>query len=105
MSQENLDRFNVHAQLEQIYANYPGVGNADTTPEEWQEQIRRDTIASNISHYSRLIYISTITGESVARVKLRLIEELASIPPVKSERETLYKIPDNIPVITEEVKE
>ena len=75
---ENDRTFQIHAQLEQVYRKYQGVGNADTTREEWMREIRRDTLASHLASHSRLLYLATASGKSVARVRVELLEQLAS---------------------------
>ena len=77
----SVERFAIHAQLEQVYKKYQGVGDADTTREEWMADIRRDTLASHLASHSRLLYFATASGKSVARVRAEFLDRLASASP------------------------
>ena len=74
--EDNLDRFNIHAQLEQLYAKYPGTGSADTTKHEWITNIHRDTLASHISSPSRLMYFAVCENQSIAKIRYRLLNQM-----------------------------
>jgi len=75
-SEENLDRFNIHAQLEALALKYPGTGTADTTKHEFITNIHRDTLASHISSHSRLLYMAVAENSSVARMRHRLLNQM-----------------------------
>ena len=74
--EENLDRFNIHAQMEHLYLKYPGTGTADTSKHEWISNIHRDTLASHISSPSRLAYFAVCENTSIARIRMRLLNQL-----------------------------
>jgi splicing factor 3B subunit 5 len=78
---ENVERFQIHAQLEQMYKKYQGVGNADTSREEWMNDIRRDTLASHLASHSRLLYFAAASGKSVARIRAEFLDRLSSNSP------------------------
>lgn len=63
-------------QIEHLNSKYTGTGNSDTTKWEYGTNLRRDALASHISHYSRLLYFSAVEGESVARIKNRMYENM-----------------------------
>lgn len=63
-------------QIEHLNSRYPGTGNADTTKWEYGTTLRRDALASHISHYSRLLYFASIEGESVTRIRNRMYENM-----------------------------
>jgi len=76
-SEENLDRFNIHAQLEGLFLKTPGTGTADTTKHEFITNIHRDTLASHVSCHSRLLYFALAENVSVARIRARLLDRMA----------------------------
>ncbi len=87
-SEENLERFNIHAQLEHLYLKYPGTGTADTTKHEWITNIHRDTLASHICSPARLRYFAVAENTSMARIRHRLLNQMQNpCGPPKRERE------------------
>ena len=79
MSEEALDRFTIHAQLEHLFLKFPGTGTADTTKEQWLTEVRKDVLASNISHKNRLAYIACCENRSIGRVRHDMLEAMASL--------------------------
>lgn len=55
---------------------YQGTGHADTTRAEWVENMDRDTQASHVGHYSRLMYMALTTNEHVARVRFNCLNKM-----------------------------
>ena len=59
-----------------LYAKNPGCGTMDTNRWELQTTIARDTLASNVSHFSRMQYMSTAMSQSTERTRLQMIERM-----------------------------
>ena len=77
----SVERFRIHAQLEQVYGRYQGTGDADTSREEWMKEIQRDSLASHLASHSRLLYFARASGKSVARVRAEFLARLSSSNP------------------------
>lgn len=75
----SIERLAIHAQLEQVYRKYQGVGNADTTREEWQREVRKDAAASHLGNSSRLLYLAVVQGKSLARVRAEMLDKLGEL--------------------------
>jgi splicing factor 3B subunit 5 len=54
------ERFSLQNQIEHLNTKYTGTGNPDTKKWEYGTNLRRDALASHISHYSRMMYFSAI---------------------------------------------
>ncbi|OMJ86748.1 hypothetical protein SteCoe_11684 [Stentor coeruleus] len=70
------DRWNAQAQLEHLQQKYVGAGNADTSKWEWGCSIKRDSYASHIGHHPRLLFMSLVENESIARTKLQFLTKM-----------------------------
>jgi Splicing factor 3B subunit 10 (SF3b10) len=71
------ENFNVHAQLEQVFAKYPGTVSAETvTPEDYEYSVRMDALQHDVSTPARLAYLSVIKNEPVNQVRLNLLREM-----------------------------
>jgi len=70
------ERFNMQSSFEVLQNKYVGTGHSDITKWEWVSNIQRDTLASNIGHKSRLIYMSVAQNESIARTKFNFLNVL-----------------------------
>lgn len=85
------ERMTFQSQIEHRNIKYTGTGNADTTKWEFGNNLRRDALASHISHHSRLIYFSAIEGESLSRIRNRLyidmVQPTGPPPPPKKKGE------------------
>jgi splicing factor 3B subunit 5 len=54
------ERFSINHQTEHRHLKYTGTGTPDTTKWEFANNLRRDALSSHISHFSRLLYFSSI---------------------------------------------
>ena len=85
------ERFSFQNQMEHLNTKYTGTGNPDTTKWEYGTNLRRDALASHISHYSRMMYFSAIENESVCRLRNRMLEDMVQPcgppPPPKKKGE------------------
>ena len=72
--------------MDHLYAKNPGCGNMDTTKWEFQTTVARDTLASNVGHYSRMQYMAVAMNESVQKTRMQMIERMVQPcgPPPKS---------------------
>jgi len=72
--------------MDHLYAKNPGCGGIETTKWEFQTTIARDTLASNVGHYSRMQYISVAQNECIQKTRLRMIERMVQPcgPPPES---------------------
>ena len=72
--------------MDHLYAKNPGCGNMDTDKWEFQTTVARDTLASNVGHYSRLQYMAVAMNQSVQKTRLQMIERMVQPcgPPPKS---------------------
>uniref|UniRef100_A0A060T4L5 ARAD1B04400p n=1 Tax=Blastobotrys adeninivorans TaxID=409370 RepID=A0A060T4L5_BLAAD len=61
---------------EQLQARYIGVGDADTTREEWRANVARDSYASYIGHPGLLQQFSVALGEPRALTRKRFIDSM-----------------------------
>ena len=76
-----MERMNVHAQIEHLQMKYQGAGHADTTRYEWASNMQRDTLASHVSHHSRLMYMAIGENEPIARVRLNCLNKMVQPIP------------------------
>ncbi|KAH3901366.1 U2 snRNP complex subunit YSF3 SCDLUD_002858 [Saccharomycodes ludwigii] len=60
-----------------------GLGNDNTTPEEWATNVHRDTYNSLINHSGLLEYLSLAKNESKFDAKLQLLKKFSS--PIENE--------------------
>ena len=72
------EKYNIHAQMEHLQMKYQGTGHADTTKHEWISNMQRDTLASHVSHHSRLMYMATAENESIARTRFNCLNAMIS---------------------------
>jgi splicing factor 3B subunit 5 len=91
VAKDNQDpRFSIHAQMEHLQSKYQGTGHADTTKWEWATNIHRDTMASHVGHYNRLVYFSVVENEPIARVRFNCLQAMVQPcgkPPALEEDE------------------
>jgi splicing factor 3B subunit 5 len=86
------ERFNIQNQWEHLQNKYVGTGHADYTKWEWGTNIQRDSIASHLGHFSRLLYMSQAENESIGRMKHTLLMKMirpCGPPPEKTEKDDL----------------
>lgn len=74
---------------EQLKARYLGTGHADISKYDWITNQHRDTLASHVGHYDQLSYYSVAQNESIARVRLQMLEKIyqpcGPPPPAKDD--------------------
>ena len=70
------DKIRSQNSFESLKKKYLGTGNPDIPKWEWETNVQRDVVASNISHFSRLNYISTALNEHPAKTRLRLMTKM-----------------------------
>lgn len=70
------DRVKVQNSFESQQKKYGGTGNPDINKWEWERNIQKDLIASHLSHYSRLYYMSVSLNEHPEKTRLRLLTKL-----------------------------
>lgn len=58
---------------------YVGLGDADTTREEFISNIKRDTYSSLVGHDSLLTHLSVSTGKPKALLRNELINKMANL--------------------------
>ncbi|KAJ2797815.1 hypothetical protein H4R21_004170 [Coemansia helicoidea] len=81
-----MDKFGMHNQTEHMFAKCSGTGNADTTKHQWLTSQHRDTLAHYVADDSLAMYIAIAEGDSVARVKSRMLQRMrqpCGPPPAK----------------------
>lgn len=64
---------NINTQLEHLQSKYVGTGHADTSKWEWMVNQHRDSNASFIGHPSMLSYFAAVEGESLGRMRYKLM--------------------------------
>jgi len=67
------ERLNMSNSFEVLQNKYVGTGHSDMTKWEWGTNIQRDTLASNVGHKSRLVYMAVAQNESIFRTKFNFI--------------------------------
>ncbi|GFH45405.1 splicing factor 3B subunit 5 [Chaetoceros tenuissimus] len=73
---------------EQLKVRYLGTGHADISKHEWITNQHRDTLASHVAHYDQLSYYAVAQNESIARLRLNMLEKIYSpcgAPPKKED--------------------
>lgn len=63
-------------QMDHLYAKTVGTGHPDTTKWEFGTNIQRDSLASHVGHYSRLVYMASVQNESPAKMRMQLLERM-----------------------------
>ena len=71
----------MRAQMEHLQMKYQGAGHADTSRFEWASNMQRDTLASHVSHHSRLMYMAIGENEPIARIRQNCLNKM--IRPVQ----------------------
>lgn len=71
------DKVRETQQYLQQKAKYIGIGNADTTRDEFATQIHRDTLASLAMHKDILMYNSVATNNNPELYRQSLIKKMA----------------------------
>jgi splicing factor 3B subunit 5 len=69
-----MDRLRVQQQFEQLQSRYIGVGNPDTTRDEWRTNVARDSYASYIGHPPMLQHFSIALGQPQAVTHAKFID-------------------------------
>lgn len=70
------DKVQLQNSFEVMQKKFVGTGNPDISKSQWQANINRDVIASNIGHHSRLMYMSVGLNEHPAKTRLRMITRM-----------------------------
>ncbi|SCU87788.1 LAFA_0E08812g1_1 [Lachancea sp. 'fantastica'] len=66
-----------------------GLGNENTTSEEWVSQVHKDTFYSMASHSGMLEYLALAQGDSSKRItELRLLEKMCDKAPTNKRKLT-----------------
>ncbi|KAB8280244.1 splicing factor 3B subunit 5/RDS3 complex subunit 10, partial [Yarrowia lipolytica] len=60
-------------------SRYLGVGNPDTTKQEWQTNVARDSYASYIGHPGVLSHMSLALGQTEAETRIQFLDKLAKV--------------------------
>ena len=78
---------NLSNNFEILKNKYVGTGDADTTRWEFGTNIYRDTLASNIGHKSRLLYMSLALNQTPFETKIEFLDKMFCPcgPPPKPE--------------------
>lgn len=75
-----MDKHNVNVSFsrnwEHLESKYVGTGHPDTTKFEWALNHQRDTLASHLGHSDLVAFLGIAENESLARVKLNLVERM-----------------------------
>ncbi|KAG5356369.1 hypothetical protein CJU89_6098 [Yarrowia sp. B02] len=58
-------------------SRYLGVGNPDTSKQEWQTNVARDSYASYLGHPGVLAHMSLAQGQTEAETRLQFLDRLA----------------------------
>lgn len=69
--------------FELLQKRFIGLGNADTTREQWIANVQRDSLTSYIGHPPILEMFSVALGEPPCQVRQRFIDQM--IDPVNKE--------------------
>ncbi|ODQ65624.1 splicing factor 3B subunit 5/RDS3 complex subunit 10 [Nadsonia fulvescens var. elongata DSM 6958] len=69
-------RLRAGQQFEQQQSRFIGVGNVNTTKQEWQSNVHRDTYASLIGHPATLEQLAISLGLSQEELKLQFINKM-----------------------------
>lgn len=80
-------KYSGNPQLEHLHARYTGTIHPDITKHEWATHQHRDTAAAIVAHSPLLNYMAVADGESRARTKFRLCEQMIQPcgPPPKQQ--------------------
>ena len=93
--------------MEHLYAKQVGCGHADTTKWEFMTNVRRDTFASHVGHFSRLSYMAGAENKSSARSRISCLEKMiqpCGPVPVKQAEEDLEPVAPKITLINTNIK-
>ncbi|CAI5757265.1 unnamed protein product [Candida verbasci] len=74
------DKIRERNQYNLLKSKYNGIGNSDTTRQEFQTTIYNDSIASLAHHNHLLVYNSIITNKHPLLLKQELIKKLKQPP-------------------------
>ncbi|CDK25318.1 unnamed protein product [Kuraishia capsulata CBS 1993] len=75
------DKIHEQQEFEHLKSKHIGLGNSDTSRDEWIRNIHRDTYSSLAGHSPSVDYISTALNKPKVQVKADLIEKM--IQPVE----------------------
>lgn len=70
------DKIKEKNQYHLLKSKYPGVGDPDTTREEFLTTIHNDTVGALAHHHHLLLYNSLITNEHLYQLKQKFIRKL-----------------------------
>lgn len=70
------DKVKEHNQYIRLKAKYIGLGNPDTTREEFLDNVRKDTYASLGHHQALLLYNSIATGTNREVFRQEMIKKM-----------------------------
>ena len=59
--------------MEHLYAKNVGCGHSNITRWEWISAIHRDSYASDIGHFSRILYMGTSLNVPTEKIRYELI--------------------------------
>ncbi|ODV98445.1 hypothetical protein PACTADRAFT_922 [Pachysolen tannophilus NRRL Y-2460] len=74
---------------QQLYENlktkYIGLGNTDTTREEWMDNVYRDTYANMVMHNPELHHLSIVLNKPQLLTRMSMIEKM--VQPVQGQKQ------------------
>ena len=74
--------------LSPLQSKVVGTGHADTTRFEWAVNMHRDTAASFLGHPHLASYLAVAEGESLGRIRYRLLSKMVApcgVPPKRAD--------------------
>lgn len=72
----NSDQVNLMSQLDYIHSKYVGTGTSETSKHDWCLNIRRDSYASYIGHYSFTSYVALVKNQSIGRTNFEFMQAM-----------------------------
>lgn len=78
------DRLRDEQKFELLQKRFIGIGNPDTTREEWLTNVQRDSLTSYVGHGPLLEMFSVAYGEPPSKVRHRFIDQM--IDPLNKNR-------------------
>lgn len=72
------DKLRNEQNFEQLQSRFVGVGDPDTTREEWQRNVHRDSLASYVGHPAILEQFSIAYGEPSCRTRVKMIDKMVN---------------------------
>ena len=88
---------NLSNNFEIVKNKYVGTGDVDTTRWEFGTNIYRDTLASNIGHRNRLVYMSLSLNQTPFETKIHFLDKMFCPcgPPPRPETVSVPKEDNN----------